>query len=252
MRAAALAAAVLVVFLPAAWMRGQHGGGRAAPRAHEQNRPPNQSQPSRQSQGAEKGNAGQRPYGPPSGARRGFLGPGFRPAYPGPANGRNPSSGSPVPPYYNPRYAPPGHLEDWVNRHHNLPFREQEQLLRGDPSFKHLPPANQQRLLRQLQNVDQMSPQMREWRLARVEAIEHLSPQARQRLAMSSRNFAHLPPARRALVKRAFQQLRLVPVGERQTELNSARYRGLFTPEERQILSNFLSVEPYMPPAQSR
>ncbi len=120
--------------------------------------------------------------------------------------------------------------------------------MRSDPSFSRLPAANQQQLIRQLREVNQMPRQEREWRLARAEAIEHMSPQARQRLDLSSRNFATLPPQRRVLVKRAFQELRSVPLDERQTVLNSARYQGVFTPEERQILSNFLSVEPYLPP----
>ncbi len=139
-------------------------------------------------------------------------------------------------------------MEYWLNKHRGLPFRDQEQLLRSDPSFSRLPAANQQRLIQQLREVDKMPAQEREWRLARAEAIEHLSPLARQRLELSSRNFAMLPPQRRALVKRAFQELRSVPLDERQTVLNSARYRGVFTPEERRILSDFLSIEPYMPP----
>lgn len=97
-----------------------------------------------------------------------------------------------------------------------------------------------------------MPPQQRAWRLARAEAIEHLSPQARRQLDRSSADFANLPLQRQTLVKRAFQQLRSVPLDERPIVLNSKRYRGVFTPEERQILSDFLSVEPYMPSHQSR
>ena len=262
-RAAALVAAMAVVFLPTAWALGQHRrGGRAqAHSSAQQSRPQNRAQdharPERQSQGDERGkqdreqeNAGPRPYGPPSGAPPAFPRNGFRPAYPGPMNNRPLFPGPPIPPYYNPRYAPPGHLEDWLNRHRDLPLREQEQILRNDPSFSRLPPANQQRLLRQLQEVDRLSPQRRALRLARAEAIEHLSPQARRQLDMSSLRFASLPPQRQALMKRAFQQLRSVPLDERPTVLNSARYRDIFTPEERQILSNFLSVEPYLPPRQ--
>jgi hypothetical protein len=120
--------------------------------------------------------------------------------------------------------------------------------LRADPSFSRLPAADQQRLMRQLRDVDQMPEQQRERRLARAEAIEHMSPQDRMRLNLSSRSFAALRPDRRALVKRAFQQLRSVPLNERQTVLDSARYQGMFSPEERGILSGFLSVEPYRPP----
>jgi hypothetical protein len=39
--------------------------------------------------------------------------------------------------------------------------------------------------------------------------------------------------------------LRSVPPEQRQMVLNSARYQGVFSPEERGILSDFLRVEPY-------
>ena len=220
-RVAALVAVTAVVFLPAAWAVGQRGGGGrgqphpSAQRSRPQSRTRNQERPEPPSQGGERGvqgrgqgNAGPRPYGPPSG----LPGNGFRPGYPGPADGRPFFPGPPAPPYYNPRYAPPGHLEDWLNRHRDLPLREQEQLLRNDPTFKRLPSANQQRLMRQLQEVDRMSPQRRAWRLARAEAIEHLSPQARRQLDRSSLRFADLPQPRHALIKRAFQQLRSVHI----------------------------------------
>jgi hypothetical protein len=50
------------------------------------------------------------------------------------------------------------------------------------------------------------------------------------------------------MVKRAFRDLREVPPGQRQMVLNSSRYQGVFSPEERGILTNFLRVEPYQPP----
>ncbi|MGB9076131.1 MAG: hypothetical protein WCC26_04775, partial [Terracidiphilus sp.] len=57
-----------------------------------------------------------------------------------------------------------------------------------------------------------------------------------------------LPGDRQAVMKGAFQDLRNVPPDQRQTVLNSARYQNAFSPEERGILSNMLSVEPYQPP----
>jgi hypothetical protein len=48
-------------------------------------------------------------------------------------------------------------------------------------------------------------------------------------------------------MKNAFRDLRSVPPEQRQTVLNSARYQGAFSPEERGILSDMLRVEPYQP-----
>ena len=53
---------------------------------------------------------------------------------------------------------------------------------------------------------------------------------------------------RQAVVKRAFQDLRSVPLDQRDTVLNSARYQSQFSPDERGILGNLLRAEPYEPP----
>jgi hypothetical protein len=180
--------------------------------------------------------------------------PGPTPSYPNANYGNEatrpgfPAAGARRPANTYPGAAPPGHLGDWLNKHSNLPAQDQERLLRNDPNFNRLPQGQQQRLIQQLHELDQMPEQQRERRLARAEAIEHLSPQDRMNLNRSNRDFAALMPDRQAMVKRAFQDLRSVPLDQRQTVLNSARYQGQFSPEERGILSNFLRVEPYEPP----
>ena len=165
-----------------------------------------------------------------------------RPAYPSAPYGAAVRPANP----YRPA-APPGHLGDWLNQHQGLPVQEQERVLRNDPSFYRLPPADQQRLVRQLHQVNQMPEEQRERRLARAEAIERMSPQDRMNLNLSGRRLATLPPDRQMMVKRAFRDLRSVPLDQRQTVLNSMRYQGVFSPDERGILSDFLRVEPYEP-----
>jgi len=120
-------------------------------------------------------------------------------------------------------------------------------MLRNDPSFYRLPPADQQRLIQQLHQVNQLPEDQRERRLARAEALEHMSSQDRMNLNLSGRRLAALPPDCQALVSHAFRDLRSVPPEQRQMVLNSARYQGVFSPEERGILSDFLRVEPYEP-----
>ncbi len=159
------------------------------------------------------------------------MGPGYsRPAYPG---------------YKPPTQAPQGHLGDWLNQHRNLPVQDQERSLRGDPSFKRLPPAEQQRVVQQLHQVDQLSEAQRQRRLARADALEHLSTQERMQVNMSARRWAAQPVERQNMMKNAFRDLRAVPLDQRQTVLNSNRYQGVFSPEERSILSDMLRVEPY-------
>jgi hypothetical protein len=144
-------------------------------------------------------------------------------------------------------FASPGHLGGWLNQHRGIPVQEQERMLRADPSFRHLNPADQQRLMQQLHQVDQMPEEQRQRRLARTEMIERLSPQERMRINLSARRWAYLPPVRQALMKNAFQDLRAVPLDQRPMMLNSGRYQGVFTPEERGILADMLRVEPYEP-----
>jgi hypothetical protein len=120
-------------------------------------------------------------------------------------------------------------------------------VLRGDSSFRRLPAAEQQRVIQQLHEVDRLPEPEQQRRLGRTEMIERLSPQQRTQVDLSARRWATLPPDRQSMVKRAFQDLRRVPLDQRQTVLNSNRYQGVFSPEERGILSNFLRVEPYQP-----
>jgi len=120
--------------------------------------------------------------------------------------------------------------------------------LRGDSSFRRLSPAMQQRLVQQLHQVNQLTPEQQQRRLARNEILEHLSPQERMQVERSQGRWPTLPADRQVLMKSAFRDLREVPPDQRQTVLNSSRYQGVFSPEERGILADFLRVEPYQGP----
>lgn len=102
-------------------------------------------------------------------------------------------------------------------------------------------------MVKQLHQVDQMPEQQRQRRLARAEALEHMTPQDRAKVNLSANRWGTLPQDRQALMKNAFRDLRAVPLDQRQTVLNSSRYQGVFSPEERGILSDVLRAEPYEP-----
>jgi len=218
------------------------GGFRAQPN-------PTQSRPRNQTQPRVYGNSA--PQSPqyrsfsPQNVPQGVA-PNVRPAMPGPMY-QGQGYARPAYPGGGNAYAPPGHLGAWLNAHRGVPTQDQERMLRNDPSFSHLPQGQQQRLMQQLNRVDRMPEAQRERRLARAENIERLSPQQRAQLQESGRRWTTLPPDRQTVMKGAFQDLRNVPPDQRQTVLNSARYQNAFSPEERGILSNMLSVEPYQP-----
>lgn len=102
--------------------------------------------------------------------------------------------------------------------------------------------------MQRLQQVDRMPPAQRQRTLARSEMLERLSPEEQLKINRSGTQLRRLAPQRQALVGQAFRELQSVPLNERQTVIGSARYRGMFTPEERGILTNLLRVEPYTPP----
>ena len=74
-----------------------------------------------------------------------------------------------------------------------------------------------------------------------------MTPQERMQLDRSTQELTRLSPDRQAMVKRAFQDLRGVPEDERQIVINSQRYQQQFSPQERDMLTNLLRAEPYMP-----
>jgi Protein of unknown function (DUF3106) len=246
MRCAILAAAIAILCVPGAWARGQRPNA-PPPRAAVRRFPNAQARQNRpQYQGRPQGNPGANPGQRTAPGYGGYPNPGG--AYQGGANRIGPYAGQNRPGYANSVVGPAGHLGDWLNAHRGLTVDQQERVLRNDPSFNRLPAGDQQRLVDQLHRLNQMPEEQRQRRLAWGEALEHMSPQDRLSLNASSQRLTALPPDRKALVRRAFQDLSAVPVDQRQTVLNSARYQGVFSPEERGILSDFLRVEPYEPP----
>ncbi len=168
-----------------------------------------------------------------------------------------PSSGRIVePPTSSPstfrHLTPSGHLPDWLAHHQNLPIQQQEMLLRRDPAFNRLPAASQQRLMDQLIRIDTMPPARRQRYLARNEAIERLTPQQHAAFNRSLSQLNALPADRREAVSRAFRSLRQYPPDQRSALLNGPPYSDSLRPEERGILGNLLSVEPYLPPASAQ
>jgi len=172
MRDAAMAAAVLVLCLPAGLASGQRQNAPppraaapryAAPQTRQQERQQFRQQYRQQLRQAPQGQYRQAPA-------QGRDQYGQAPQYQGRPQGntfQRPQAGYPAnsggqrPAYTSPGEAPRGHLEDWLNQHRNVPVQDQERMLSNDPSFRHLAPADQQRLTQQLRQVDRMPEQQR-------------------------------------------------------------------------------------------
>jgi hypothetical protein len=126
---------------------------------------------------------------------------------------------------------------------------EQERALQSEPGFDRLPPETQRQLADRLRQLDSMPPAQRQLTVDRIEALERLSPQMREQVRASSEALRALPAGRQRMVKKAFRDLRNYPPGQRETMMASPQFQGQFTPQERGMLSNLLSVEPYEPNA---
>ena len=139
------------------------------------------------------------------------------------------------------------HLGQWMDRHNNLPLTEQQRALEKEPGFRDLPQQTQQRMRDRLTQLNNMTPEQRRRTLEHAEAMEHLSPPQRQQVRGALEQYRGLPEDRRRLVARAFRDLREMPQPQRQAILNSDRFRGQFSDQERNTLSGLLAVEPYLP-----
>jgi hypothetical protein len=136
------------------------------------------------------------------------------------------------------------HLPAWWQAHRGLSPQQQADAMRREPGFRSLPPQQQQRLLNRLRNFDQRPPQVQQRMLDRMEMFERLSPERQQEVRGASQALAHMSPERQVVMRHAFQQLRGIPPEERQRMLNSG-YGAQFSPQERTVLGNLLSIEPY-------
>lgn len=138
------------------------------------------------------------------------------------------------------------HLPAWWATHRGLSQQQQVDALRRQQGFRNLPQQQQQRLINRLQRFDRQPAVQQQRTLNRMEAFEHLSPERRQEVRGASQAFSRMPPQRQQVMRRAFQQLRQMPPEERDRMLNSD-YGRQFTPQERTVLGNLLSIEPYQP-----
>jgi hypothetical protein len=129
-----------------------------------------------------------------------------------------------------------GHRGDWLRRYKDLPPAEQERELQKDPAFLRLPPAKQKILRQRLQNFSSLSPQQQLRILNRQETWEHLTPEQKQQALQFHARMQQLPPDRRRLVHTAIDDLRAMPPAQREKVINSERFKGTFSDQEREMM----------------
>ncbi len=149
---------------------------------------------------------------------------------------------------------PPGqghHAGDWLRRYQGLPPAERERALQNDPGFRHLSPERQQLLRQRLQHFSSLPPHQQQRMLNRMETWEHLTPGQKQEARQLFGRMQQLPPDRRRMVSTAIRDLRAMPPGQREQIIDSNRFRGVFSPEERDIMRGATQL-PLAPPENGR
>ncbi len=144
------------------------------------------------------------------------------------------------------------HLPQWFAQHGSQSVQQQEEALRREPGFSRLPPGQQQQLINRLHHLDMQPPALRQRILERNEMFMALPPQQQASIRRSSQLLRQLTPDRQRAFREAFRNLREMPPNDREQAIDSARFQAEYSPEERSIMRNLLTIEPYPGPPPPR
>ena len=72
--------------------------------------------------------------------------------------------------------------------------------------------------------------------LNRMETWEHLTPEQKQQARQIFGQMQQLPPDRRRMVHKAIDDLRGMPPDQREQIINSDRFKGMFSDQEREMM----------------
>ncbi len=128
------------------------------------------------------------------------------------------------------------HGGDWLRKNRDLSLADQQKALQNDPQFRKLPQQQQQRLVNRLQNFNSLTPQEQQQRLNRIETWEHLTPQQKSQARQLASQWQQLPQQRKQMMKTAIGDLRGMPPDQRERVLESDRFKGMFSDQERNML----------------
>jgi Protein of unknown function (DUF3106) len=145
----------------------------------------------------------------------------------------------------------PGHAGDWLRRYKSMSPGEQERALQSDPAFRRLPPERQQMLRQRLQHFSSLPPQQQQRMLTRMETWEHLTPGQKLEARQLFGRMQQLPSDRRRMVGTAIRDLRAMPPAQREQIIDSNRFKGVFSPEERDVMRGATRL-PLAPPEEGR
>jgi hypothetical protein len=139
------------------------------------------------------------------------------------------------------------HVGDWLRQHKDLSPAEQERALQNEPGFRKLTPERQQQLRERLRHFSSLPPAQQQRILNNMDRWAHLTPQQKQQARQVFGQMQQLSPDRRRMVNTAIGDLRGMPAVEREQIIDSPRFKGMFSPQEREIMRG-ASKLPLAPP----
>jgi len=83
--------------------------------------------------------------------------------------------------------------------------------------------------------------------LNRMETWEHLTPEQKAQARQVFSQFRQLPPERKRMVATAVRDLRAMPPDQREQVINSDRFKGMFSDQERDMMREVTRL-PLAPP----
>jgi len=132
--------------------------------------------------------------------------------------------------------APQNHAGDWLRQHQGMTPAEREKALENDPAFRRLPPAQQQLLRQRLEHFSNLPAQQQERMVNRMDTWEHLTPEQKEQARQIHGQMQQLPPDRQRMVRTAIGDLRAMPPQQREQVIDSDRFKGMFSPQERDVM----------------
>ncbi len=90
--------------------------------------------------------------------------------------------------------------------------------------------------MNRLNNFNSLPPDEQQRRLNRIETWEHLTPQQKSQARQLASQWQQLPQPRKQMMKTAIGDLRAMPPDQRERVLESDRFKGMFSEQERNML----------------
>lgn len=111
-----------------------------------------------------------------------------------------------------------------------------------DRVIEKLDPQRQQAIRKQLEYFDSLPKDQQQMMITRIERFSAMPPEKKRAFMQQMQALNQLPPDRRGMVGGALRRLQMMNDQQRAAVLNSPEFKGRFSPQEQQIISDLSEV----------